>query len=501
MSKAIVILFDSLNRHFLPPYGHPASAGIHTPNFERLAARSVQFNNSYVCSMPCMPARRDLHTGRPNFLHRAWGPLEPWDDSMPRMLHDGGIHSHLVTDHYHYFEEGGANYHTKYSTWESVRGQEGDPWHGLVGEPQMPDRVWNRDDFYAGQDVKNRILTSQPELHPQEVTFRLGREFIERNHAADNWMLQIETFDPHEPFFSLPEYKAFYAEHYARYRGRAFDWPPYREVRESPDEIAHIRAEYASLVSMCDAKLGQVLDLMDQHQMWDDTLLAVGTDHGFLLSEHDHWGKCWCPFTNEIARTPFFLWDPRSKRKGVTCEALVQPAIDLPVTLLEYFDQPVSADMTGKNLAGPAADGQAVREAGIFGMFGGHVNITDGRFVYMRGPSEPTNQPLFEYTLMPVRMRNPFALASFSEPLQSATFPFMKGCHAMKIPTGWEMPGKETALPDLSTRLYDLESDPGQQTPINHPEVEKRLLRLLRQCLEENQAPAEQFQRLGIPSP
>ena len=33
-----------------------------------------------------MPARRELHTGRLNFLHRSWGPLEPFDDSMPEIL-------------------------------------------------------------------------------------------------------------------------------------------------------------------------------------------------------------------------------------------------------------------------------------------------------------------------------------------------------------------------------------------------------------------------------
>ena len=37
-----------------------------------------------------MPARRELHTGRYNFLHRSWGPLEPFDDSMPQLLDDNG---------------------------------------------------------------------------------------------------------------------------------------------------------------------------------------------------------------------------------------------------------------------------------------------------------------------------------------------------------------------------------------------------------------------------
>ena len=52
-----------------------------------------------------MPARRELHTGRYNFMHRCWGPIEPFDESMPQILKENGIHSHLVSDHAHYWEE------------------------------------------------------------------------------------------------------------------------------------------------------------------------------------------------------------------------------------------------------------------------------------------------------------------------------------------------------------------------------------------------------------
>ena len=86
--KAIMIMFDSLNRHMLPPYG---CEWIRAPSFERLARHAVTFENSYVGSMPCMPARRELHTGRYNFLHRSWGPLEPFDDSMPQILKENGV--------------------------------------------------------------------------------------------------------------------------------------------------------------------------------------------------------------------------------------------------------------------------------------------------------------------------------------------------------------------------------------------------------------------------
>ncbi len=82
-----------------------------------------------------MPARRDMHSGRLSFLHRSWGPLEPFDKSFPRLLFQNGVYSHLITDHHHYFEDGGATYHTRYDSFDFIRGQEGDPWKAMVEPP------------------------------------------------------------------------------------------------------------------------------------------------------------------------------------------------------------------------------------------------------------------------------------------------------------------------------------------------------------------------------
>ena len=72
--RSIMIMYDSLNRHMLSSYGCMQTL---TPNFMRLSQHCVTFDRFYCGSMPCMPARRELHTGRYNFLHRSWGPMEP----------------------------------------------------------------------------------------------------------------------------------------------------------------------------------------------------------------------------------------------------------------------------------------------------------------------------------------------------------------------------------------------------------------------------------------
>jgi arylsulfatase A-like enzyme len=486
--KAIMVMFDSLNRHMLPPYG---CEWVHAPNFERLARRAVTFENCYVGSMPCMPARRELHTGRYNFLHRSWGPLEPFDDSMPELLSENGIHSHLVSDHGHYWEDGGCTYHTRYSTWEISRGQEGDPWKGDVEGPHVPPSTGDRSGRMWRQDWINRRYMQREEDQPQAKTFAQGIAFMHTNHAEDNWFLHIETFDPHEPFYTQERYKALYPH---RYEGPHFDWPPYRPVRESQDQVQHVRFEYAALVSMCDHYLGQVLDLMDQYGLWDDTMLIVNTDHGFLLGEHDWWAKCVQPFYNEVARAPLFIWDPRSGCSGERRTALVQ-TIDLPATLLDYFGQALPADMQGVALRETIADDRPVREAALFGLHGGHVNVTDGRYVYMRGPSSPANQPLYEYTLMPTHMRARFGVEELQAIELAGPFPFSKGCRTLKIPA---RDGSWRDVYQFGTLLFDLKSDPGQERPLDAPDVERHMVDLLVGLMRANDAPEGQFARLGL---
>jgi len=492
--KAIMVMFDTLNRHMLPPYGCDWT---HAPNFSRLAARSVTFDRCYVGSMPCMPARRELHTGRYNFLHRSWGPLEPFDDSMPELLSKAGVYTHLATDHQHYFEDGGASYHTRYDSWQFSRGQEGDAWIGQVADPEEPETMGR---FTPGiataskyrsihrQDWVNRAIMPTEAEQPQAKTFADGIDFIRRNHKEDQWFLQLETFDPHEPFFTQQKYKDLYPHDYD---GPHFDWPPYRPVDETPEQVQHMRYEYAALLSMCDEYLGKVLDLMDELNLWDDTMLIVCTDHGFLLGEHDWWAKIVPPFYEEVAHPPLFIWDPRSRRQGVRNNALVQ-MIDFPVTLLDFFGVDVPTDMQGISLADTLADGRSTREALLFGVHGSHVNLTDGRYVYMRGPIE-SNQPLHEYTLMPNHMRWRFGVEELQDLALAEPFSFTKGCRTLKI--AGRMPPRVIKMESM---LFDLANDPDQEDPIANPAVEAQLVEQMVQLMKANDAPAEQFTRLGL---
>jgi len=490
--KAIMVMFDSLNRHMLSPYG---CDWVHTPNFARLAERAVTFERAYTGSLPCMPARRELHTGRYNFLHRSWGPLEPFDDSMPQILKDNGVHTHLTSDHQHYWEDGGCTYHTRYSTWEISRGQESDPWKAnLTDGVPTPEGSLNFRDRgdWARQDYVNRSHMTREEDTCQGKTFGRGLEFLRTNHTADNWLLHIETFDPHEPYCVPQKYIDLYPH---GYRGPHFDWPGYHRVTETPEEVEHLRMMNAALVSMCDAHLGKVLDAMDALDLWGDTMLIVNTDHGFLLGEHDWWAKCVQPFYEEVSHMPLFVWDPRSGARGQRRTSLAQ-TIDLAPTLLEYFGIEPTSDMQGQPLCEAVASDAPVREAGLFGNHGGHVNVTDGRYVYMRAPTCDDNRPLYNYTLMPTHMRSRFSVEELQNVELADPWPFTKGCRTLRIPgRTWRNPH------EFGTLLFDLEADPHQERPIDDPAVAEMMTQHLVRLMQASDAPAEQYERLGLCHP
>lgn len=485
--KAIMLMFDTLNRHMLAPYGCDWT---HTPNFQRLAEKTVVFDHSYAGSLPCMPARRELHTGRYNFLHRSWGPLEPFDDSMPEILKQNGVYTHLITDHQHYWEDGGCTYHNRYASYEMIRGQEGDAWKGEVADPSHPEMVGGHEGKHLiRQDWINRKYIQREEDFPQAQTIAGGLEFIRTNHMYDSWFLQIETFDPHEPFYAPQKYRDLYPHDYD---GLHFDWPAYGPVHESRAEINHCRLEYAALLSMCDHYLGTLLDLMDELDLWKDTMLIVNTDHGLLLSEHNWWGKMTQPIYNEIANTPLFIYDPRCKKQGERRQSLVQ-MIDMAPTLLEYFNLPVPENMQGHALRETIATDNRIRDFALFGHFGGHVYGTDSRYVYMRGPSTPQNQPLYNYTLMPTHIRRFFSQQELSQAQLSEPLTFTKGLKTLKMPAA-----PVRAMRDLNTYLFDLKSDPYQNEPLQDSQIEEEMCRKMVELMEQSDAPAEQMVRLGL---
>ncbi|WP_198524773.1 hypothetical protein [Paenibacillus phocaensis] len=50
----------------------------------------------------------------------------------------------------------------------------------------------------------------------------------------------------------------------------------------------------------------------------------------------------------------------------------------------------------------------------------------------------------------------------------------------------------------MNLTLFDLQQDPQQQYPIQDKDLEQKMIRLLKRNMEANEAPPEQYVRLGF---
>lgn len=487
--RAVMLMYDTLTRDFLPNYGCDLTK---MPNFKRLQDKAITFDEFYGGSMPCMPARRELHTGKYNFLHRGWGPIEPFDVSCMELLKKNGIYTHLCTDHSHYWEDGGATYHSRYNTFEFFRGQEGDRWtpqdyanHSLNHCPL------NKTNESAIQHLANRTRFIKEEDMPSVRTVGAGVDFINKHANKDNWFVQIECFDPHEPFLVPDKYRELYDccdSH------EAFNFPAYSfvEGKYTKEEVESLRKEYCALLSMCDAQLGRILDAMDENDMWKDTMLIVNTDHGFFLGEHDFIGKNIPPMFDEVIHTPFFIHDPRVNNDGQRRQALAQ-TIDLAPTLLSYFEVDGLSNIDGRDLSPIIENDTPIHEDILFGVHGGQINIYDGRYCYMRSAVDK-NLPIYNMTLMPTLMRGFISCQEINQ----ATFVngenYANGNMVLQIPCAHSQ-GSLLIHPNA---LYDKKQDPHQLYPLQDEVIENMMKEKLEKAMVKAGAPMWQFTRMGF---
>jgi arylsulfatase A-like enzyme len=244
-----------------------------------------------------------------------------------------------------------------------------------------------------------------------------------------------------------------------------------------------------------------VLDAFDENDLWKDTALIVTTDHGFLLGEHDFWAKNRMNLYEEVAHIPLFFHHPDCKAPGTRRQALTQN-IDLAATFLDMFGAQRPAEMQGFSLL-PLLDGdRPLRTAALFGYFGGAINVTDGRYTYHRYPEDLARQDIYQYTLMPTHLSDFFKVEELQDALLSPALPFTKGARLLKIPINQRSPFYNNygpgALIENETRLYDLETDPGQASGLSDPGVEQRMIDHMRRLMAENDAPPEAYARVGL---
>ena len=471
--KTVFIILDSLNRHYLHSYGQ---SWVQTPNIDRLAQRSLVFDKHYCCSLPCMPARRDMYTGHTSFLETPWSPLQPWDDTLNNELRrQKHTYSHLITDHYHYFHSGGEFYHVQFDTWEFMRGQERDVWRPVVDLEPPPHLGKSQRGYWANRAFAD---SERDEDYPTPQCFMRAIEFLEHNHGADNWHLHLECFDPHEPFSCPRRYRDLYDD---TWDGAHFDWPVYAPVTEGPEAVEHIRKSYAGTLTMADLWLGKFLDEMDELNLWDDTVVVLTTDHGHLLGEHGYWAKNYMFDYEELVHIPLMVSAPGVGHRRVPA---LTSTIDLMPTFMELHGGELPPAVHGRSLCHLLHGGDSHHDAVLYGYFGKDINMTDGHYTYCRQPlpdSFACNHAAVLSTFPdPGRMGNPL---HERDDLATAEYGvFLK--HAYDIPhVRLKQPShRHHNAPDFNP-IYDIIADPQQQNPLRDDELEGQLAGKLTELL------------------
>ena len=261
----VLVLIDSLNRSALSAYGPTRVA---TPNLDAFARRAWRFDNHFVGSLPCMPARREIFSGFKELLWRPWGPLEPFDARLPRLLEGLGYSTAIVTDHYHYWEESANGYLQSFQGAELIRGHEIDFWRPLQPASSLPRWVQNIERWRPGfgrRYYSNVVgFGDETDYFPAKV-MTAASDWLRDRPKGQPFFLQVESFDVHEPFDSPEPYASMYGDGAARERFTL--WPPYQDAAQladfmdqaTPEELAFVRSQYDGKVTMVDRWFGTLI--------------------------------------------------------------------------------------------------------------------------------------------------------------------------------------------------------------------------------------------------
>ena len=510
--KTIFILMDTVNRRMLDIYNNDPKNTAITPNIKRLAERGVVFDNHWTGSAPCMPARRDLLTGRLNFLEKPWGGMEPFDFSLPTVLaNEKNIHSTMFSDHSHYIIAGGENYVKGFTSWNIFRGQECDPVYTRPGKagirPDTPPKGYKG--TWSEAERENREHFKHEYDYPSVKTLSGAATWLEENHDTDNFLLWAEAFDPHEPY-DCPKFYLDMYEKAGEYKGEDFYHPNYGENIFDEKETEHLKNRCKATLTMADRYLGEMLDIMDKYDMWKDTMVIFTTDHGYHLGEHGFMGKNFMPSYNEVFHIPLIICHPYIK--SGRCDALTQN-IDILPTVLEYFgisESVIPYKLHGKSLM-PVIRKEtcSVHDVVLYGYFGHEVNINDGNYVYMRAAKDATNKPLNVYTAMPTLLRQQIGaddgcMVSDYDKIETGRYlkwteyPVFRFSSDIVNFTNWSQSFEYRKEYNKETRLYDLKKDYLQENPINDDKLEKEMTEKLIKAMKDADCPEEQFERIGL---
>lgn len=375
-TNVLFIMADDF-RAELSSYGSRA----HTPNLERLAKRSVQFNRMYAQQAVCNPSRSSLLTGRRPDTLRVWNNSthfrtpNPDVITLPLWFKEHGYVSRCVGKIFH-------NWHTA---------EKGDP------------RSWSAPEFlhYANHGDDSARGENPPLSAPMRTPLRYGGgPLCEMRNVPDEayydgrvaqeavrvlgevrdqpFFLAVGFWKPHAPFNAPQKYWDLYQRgDFEKFNGGRPEGAPEIAFHKSTEilgkngdaaslpisQAAEMRHGYFANISFLDAQIGKVLDALDRSGAADRTVVVFISDHGYHVGEHSLWGK-----TSNFefdARVPAFISAPGFSSAGKKTDALGE-LVDLFPTLTQLCGLPETEGLDGKSLVPVLRDPAVAGKPGAF---------------------------------------------------------------------------------------------------------------------------------------
>ena len=252
----IFILCDDIGYGDLGCYGQQV---IPTPRLDQLASESMRFTQCYTGSSICAPSRSVLMTGlhsghtrvRDNFgIVGGVGdqkrvPLEPEDFTVAEMLKGMG-YATGITGKWGLGEPGTTGIPTRKGF---------DEWFGYLNQRNAhtyyPPYLWRNEE----QVVLEGNRDGRQGDYAHDMIFDFACDFI-RNNSDGPFFLYLPWTLPHGRY-EIPD-------------ASAWDDKPWTN-----DEKV-----YAAMVTKIDTQVGQIVDLLRELAIADQTLLFFGSDHG-----------------------------------------------------------------------------------------------------------------------------------------------------------------------------------------------------------------------------
>jgi iduronate 2-sulfatase len=350
--NVLFIIADDLTKT-LPCYGYSLAKA---PNVDRLAARAVRFDRAYAQYPVCSPSRVSFFSGR---RPEHTGMYANGGDSRTPLLKDAVFMPQHFKANGYFTARLGKVFHIGSDVpecWDVT--EEGSPGTKIVYQPQEVDKLGLASFVTASHKLKGgggegasySILKGGKD---QLIDVRNGKRAVElleqgakQNAEGKPFFLAVGFRRPHLPHVAPFDFFDLYPAEKMPLPEQG--GPKIKGIKSdvSAEDSREALRGYLACVSFMDEQLGRVLDAMDAQKLWDNTIVVLLGDHGYLLgSRGGWWGKG--VLYNEAASTTLLVAAP-GKAKGVGCSRIVE-FLDFYPTLAELCDLPAPVGVEGKS--------------------------------------------------------------------------------------------------------------------------------------------------------